>query len=243
MKGLALVAVALAAIVAAPAFADWNPGDSHKMHFPQLPDPTGWDVNATQPKVLADDWLCTGSGAVADIHWWGSWRQDLVLPIRSFLISIYSDDRTGPYSKPGELLWSQEFFGGQWTERLYGQGEQGWYDPNTGEAVRPDHNLIFQYNITQIDEPFIQEEGTIYWLSISADLGTPSASGWGWKTSRDHFEDAAVWGDYPDPQWNVLLDPSGDKVLPVLDLAFVITPEPTSLLILAVGGLLFARRR
>jgi len=27
------------------AFADWAPGDPHKMHFPQEPDPYGWDVD------------------------------------------------------------------------------------------------------------------------------------------------------------------------------------------------------
>lgn len=37
------------------ALADWDITDGHKMHFPQLPDETGWAVNATQPLVLADD--------------------------------------------------------------------------------------------------------------------------------------------------------------------------------------------
>ena len=26
------------------ALADWDEGDDHKMHWPQLPDPQGWDV-------------------------------------------------------------------------------------------------------------------------------------------------------------------------------------------------------
>ena len=25
--------------------ADWVPADGHKMHYPQLPDEAGWDVN------------------------------------------------------------------------------------------------------------------------------------------------------------------------------------------------------
>ena len=30
-----------------PAPADWNVGDGHKMHFPQLPDEDGWDVKSS----------------------------------------------------------------------------------------------------------------------------------------------------------------------------------------------------
>ena len=59
--------------LAAPTVADWKPEDGHKMHFPQLPDEDGWDVNATWPKVLADDWTCSETGWVKDIHFWGSW--------------------------------------------------------------------------------------------------------------------------------------------------------------------------
>ena len=72
MRSLAILC--LGAFLVAPVLADWDPGDGHKMHFPQLPDEEGWDVNATFPKVLADDWTCSGTGWVEDIHFWGSWR-------------------------------------------------------------------------------------------------------------------------------------------------------------------------
>ena len=48
------------------AVADWTPADGHKMHFPQLPDANGWDVLATNPKILADDWTCSSTGPVKD---------------------------------------------------------------------------------------------------------------------------------------------------------------------------------
>ena len=36
---------------AAPAAADWDPNGepatNHKMHYPQYPDPSGWDVDFT----------------------------------------------------------------------------------------------------------------------------------------------------------------------------------------------------
>ena len=42
------------------AVADWNEGDGHKMHYPQLPDPNGWDVDF-HDWMLADDWQCSES--------------------------------------------------------------------------------------------------------------------------------------------------------------------------------------
>lgn len=70
-------ALACVALLAAPAIADWHPGDGHKMHFPQLPDENGWDVNASGGICLADDWMCSETGPVSDIHFWGSWKHGL----------------------------------------------------------------------------------------------------------------------------------------------------------------------
>ena len=72
------LAVAIALGTAGPALADWDPGDGHKMHYPQLPDEDGWDVKAIDGICLADDWLCTESGPVTDIHFWGSWKNGIV---------------------------------------------------------------------------------------------------------------------------------------------------------------------
>jgi hypothetical protein len=33
--------IGLVTALACRVLADWNPGDPHKMHFPQLPDPSG----------------------------------------------------------------------------------------------------------------------------------------------------------------------------------------------------------
>ncbi len=39
-----LTFIALVLLIAPAAIADWDPGDGHKMHYPQMPDPNGWDV-------------------------------------------------------------------------------------------------------------------------------------------------------------------------------------------------------
>ena len=78
-RNILMIGVVLV-FLAAPAAGDWNYGEPYKMHFPQLPDPNGWDVaflHEGNPTRLADDWVCSQTGAVDDIHFWCSWEQDL----------------------------------------------------------------------------------------------------------------------------------------------------------------------
>ena len=234
-------------MLGATGVADWFPGDPHKMHFPQLPDPFGWDVNATFPKVLADDWRCSESGPVTDVHVWGSWENDIRGEIAQVHVSIHSDIPATPttYSRPGDLLWERDFFPGEFSVLdPWGTGQQGWYDPNTGLYEPGDHFTFNQINIERIPDPFVQELGTIYWLDISVIVENPAGADarWGWKTSLDHFNDDGVWGDFGTGvmEWNELRDPITQESL---DLAFVITPAPSALPLLAIGGALVAGRR
>jgi len=275
--GTCLAAVLLAA--SGVAWGDWNPGDGHKMHWPQLPDPNGWDVADTYTgqapdyvhRHLADDWRCSETGFVEDIHFWGSWKGGRKGIIDHFMISIWADDPAGPggyfddntFSTPlyrdddgnfGEL-WYFGVYPGEFTERLYSNGDQGWYDPHTGQVLRNDHTEIYQYNIDLrwLPNKFFQEKDTIYWLRIEAY--TKDDTEWGWKTScSDQFMDDAVYYDtlidvpdgYPHegwtmPDWVELYDPLDQTTS--LDLAFVITPEPATLGLLSVGVLAMLKRR
>ena len=91
-------AAGLALALAAAASADWVPNNpdpkqatNHKMHWPQMPDPDGWDVSfysaqmvyppAGDPYLVSawpsgDDWQCTAAGPVTDIHFWVSMPGD-----------------------------------------------------------------------------------------------------------------------------------------------------------------------
>jgi hypothetical protein len=103
------------------ALGDWDEGGPHKMHYPQLPDLdlTGMDV-LTGPrlpdiaqgdfyeKFLADDWQCSRSGLVTDIHIWGSYNEDIRLILDPYFnLVIYENipaDPCYPFSRPGQVL-------------------------------------------------------------------------------------------------------------------------------------------
>lgn len=237
------------------AFADWYPGGDYKMHFPQLPDPDGWDVYAQDPKVLADDWRCSETGPVSDVHLWGSWKNDDRGIIDSIHVSIHKDIPAGvdpdmPWSHPGTLEWERDFTATEFTViDPWGDGQEGWYNPNPPEEVIPlDHTTFHQINIVNIVDPFTQQVGEIYWLDISVKTHSDSGTTveWGWKTTLDNWNDDAVWGDYDDAAggvtfWTELYDPLDPAIS--LDMAFVITPEPATIALLGLGGLLLRRKR
>jgi len=247
---LALLSAVL--LVTAPAVADWNVGDGHKMHFPQLPDPTGWDVNITSPAVVADDFLCTQSGPISDIHFWASWWGDDAGQIVKIHASIHKDVREPGLPSRPEIVpeWEQDFDPSQFVVRPWGgPSPQGWYDPASGQFDPTNHQQTIQVNIPQIDAPFIQQRGTIYWLDLSVIVepgpGTAAPARLGWKTSLEHWEDDAAWGLIDPPLtsptgWQEVIDPVTGVSL---DMAFVITPEPATMTLLLVGGLALARRR
>jgi hypothetical protein len=216
------VVVLIGGYMATPVVAHWDPGECYKMHYPQLPidlvDPgsNGIDV-AFEFGRLADDWQCTESGEVTDIHFWISWENSMVGAIDGFTVAIWSDNPVGPdgYSIPDSLLWSRDFAPGDFVVRDMDDHVQDWFNPWTGEYSSADHFVWQQINIIDIEAPFYQEEGDIYWLEI--DMW--GAQFCGWKVSgSEHFRDDAVYRDFP--RFKELRDPN---TLESLDLAFVIT--------------------
>ena len=251
-----VIALAALVICALPlvARADWDPcNPDPRTKFYQLPDPSGWDVRLTTPKILADDFVCLETGWITDIHFWGSWKQGVPGVIPRIHLSIHADVPAGditPYSLPGDELCSKEIIvdqvpAGAVVFQDEPSSAQGWYDPNTGEYNEFDHTGMVQVNIFldqifPLRELFVQE-GTaarpiIYWLDIQVDVESPVGTtapdvDFGWKTSLDHgAPDYAVWSDWlpcdPKPdgdEWAMLTDPVTGAGL---DMAFVITTIP-----------------
>jgi len=263
MKNLLTCLMIVAAIMflAAPALADWDAGDGHKMHYPQLPDPQGWDVNFSNRNILADDWRCSQSGPVNDVHFWFSVQGEETYPanmkveIGNIHVSIHDDIPAGQveeWSMPAPNPWEIDIPGPEATIRRVGNGPQGWMDPVEGSYnPPPDHFNIYQANIDfgrmglPQDMLFQQQVGNIYWLDLSVDafgvVDPPDGTGdpefydlqVGWKTSLDHFNDAAVFfSDFPNPGWYPLYNPGTEDHL---DMAFVITPEPSTLVMTGIG--------
>lgn len=247
-----MLTISLCVLFAAgTALADWAPGDPYKMHYPQLPDPWGWDVSFSNNIILADDWKCSQTGYVKDIHFWASSKGDNFPPMNTSVIhvSIYSDipatESSTGYSMPGTLLWDRTFTGSQYDSGPDEPGDQGWLDPVTGNAIPHDHKTYGIVNIKNIDAPFQQQEGTIYWLAAQVSTLTPYEDGW--KTSiSEHFMDDAVWHAPGSETWLELRYPDNDPLGrggQSIDLAFVITPEPATICLLGLGALNLIRRK
>jgi len=221
----------------ATVLADWQPGDSHKMHYPQLPDETGWAVNATQPLILADDFMCSETGWIKDVHFWGAWMGGQEGVIDHFVLSLHADipaeQNPDGYSMPGETLREWEIY--EWAiVPIDPPTAEGWYDPLTGVVISEDHVAYYQYNVILPREDwFHQDSGTIYWLNISAVVQDPTSTWWGWKSTLNHWNDDAVWAEWGDLSWVDMYEPAtADTTIN----PFQITIDPTGQFIQGYGG-------
>jgi hypothetical protein len=190
--------------------------------------PAGW--------VLADDFLCTNSGAVKDIHIWGSWYNDAIDPNATFTLSIWSDVPalpTGGFSHPGNLLWSQFYGPSQFgmcqaadvmepfeDGKGYGTPFCTQFYPTTAKL----YHLCFPVPLPTYPSNVFNQTGTVgtptnYWLSV-----TVQGTNWfGWKTSASNYNDSAVGVDngsfIPAPSdWFIINDTNGLQV----NMAFMI---------------------
>jgi len=213
-----LLVTAMVLGYSAVALCDWNLEDGYKMHYPQTPNPDGWDV-CLCCQWIADDFTCSRTGPIDDIHFWISWRADDIgdVPDEGWDVAIY-DDAEGA---PGNRLWSLQ----NATIVVRGPfgGDQGWVCPSPvpPTIIRPDHKQYFQVNITEIEEPFIQQAKTTYWLVIRANIN-PEQMAIGWKTAEtDEYQKPALWTLDPTDPANWV--PVRETVDDIYDMAFVIT--------------------
>lgn len=192
-----------------------------KMHWPQDPDPYGWDVNG----IIADDWRCSESGPVKGFVFWGSWYSDIYGNIENISIRVYSDiseeENSLEYSMPGDLLWECNIDNFEYIEE-YDFGNQGWLEPEI-YFDEENHNYYNKIEITEFGEcpDFYQEKDNIYWIEFDPVWSDHETYSWGWKTTYNsqRFNDNAVYWNSNLGNWSEIIDPIDSDDL---DLAFVV---------------------
>lgn len=201
----------------------------------QRPDTCyGMDILATAgtpSPIVADDWECRASGPITDIHIWGSWLNDRLDPNARFRLRIWENipDSKGIPSHPGRLLWTNNF-PDQLPDRVLLVASnlcEPFYDPATGLGLGIGIDTkIFRYDFfIPPNQAFIQTNGTVYWLSVTAI----TTNYFGWKTAlpSDRFMDDAVFGFAPEPPpdgWTDMHFPRCHPYFPQsIDMAFALT--------------------
>ncbi len=201
----------------------------------QYPNLNGYDVDATLPEVVADDFLCTSAGTITNIQVWASFFQNQPDPNMTFVVGIWTDVLPNPlaggYSHPGSLLWTETFAPGGYTFSNFAAGQEQFYNPATGQVSS--ESQVFLYNFSP-QNPFCQQGSPnspiVYWLSVYA---LPSVAGtpiqFGWKTSTNHFRDDAVYGTLSAAavagNWKELFAPISSALVS-LDMAFRLNNGP-----------------
>ena len=200
----------------------------------QYPDLTnGMNVLDSLPLILGDDFKCTLTGPITDMHIWGSWLNDIIGQVQTFNVSIYSDvpaGGTGTFSHPGNLLWTTNYFLGQYTWQFWTNSNEYFFNPEQNGMVGND-TQVFRYNFC-VDpaKAFIQTNGVTYWLVVQALQVIPAGATFGWKSAPTHCYDDGVWANVFTPllTWQELRYPPGHPLYgQSFDLAFEITtPVP-----------------
>jgi hypothetical protein len=240
--GLCVLAFVLGA--AAPALADWG----HQVKWDQLQPSNLGNASclvSTQECLTADDFLCTETGWITDIEFNG-WIVNGPEPA-SFRITFWTDvPPTGEEeSHPGELLADIDVDPADPADPL----GLGWQKVDT---------YVYKINLP-VDDWFLQEESTIYWIGIQ---GVMSDSNWFYWTVRDrtaglYGDDAAYTDPNHDPWWH--LGWLGENAmgtyegmlpgdwLQSADMSFRLSgipiPEPSVFLLATVGLLALLGRR
>lgn len=232
---LACILMMVMGMVMTPtSVAHWIPSDGHKMHWPQTTDLSGDDMAVDMPliQLRGDDFLCTQTGYINDVHIWGAFQNDNLPNMGAgglwFDLYIYSNiPRYHPpyyksWSMPGDLLWYKRATNLNYTVLSYTMMDpMDWLYPIPSTITPDTHNFVYEYNFHfDNSEAFLQEEGTIYWLVIRQYFTASPDEHFGWMAAEKDLQwnDNAVMYTTAPWNWEPMESPSGDP----LDLAFVI---------------------
>ena len=207
------------------------PADTNIVKYVQWPQLFGgYDVYDRTVIFLADDFPCTNTGPITDIHIWCSYAGDGVTN-HPIWLGIWSDVPAAgtSFSHPGQLLWQQIFAPDQYQHYFWGCGDELYFSPGGSPFIYGPDSQVYYYVFSPTN-PFIQQGSpqhpTNYWLSVYCTDFT-----WfGWKSTTDVHHDAAVYGSSASlpgtTNWGVVKDPFQGAPL---DLAFMITTSTNQL--------------
>ena len=161
------------------------------------------------PWVLADDFVCTNTGYIADLHLWGSWFNDQPAPgTITFWLGLFTDvpaviNTQGVVvtnSHPGHLVWSQCFAPGEYSEQIYyPNARETFMDPGIPANLSPD-TLVWYYCFMPTNPPIQHGTGLnpkVYWLAAFAQMPAPSYPNcFGWKTTTNVSHDISVHANW-----------------------------------------------
>lgn len=210
--------------------------ETNGVKYVQLPNLDGGLDVWNNPYVLADDFVCTNTGPIMDIHIWGSWDNNLAAPgTLTFWLAIYDDAPVNPtnsFSHPGNLIWQQWFAPGQYAENPDGTGVESFLDPGPPAIIGTDQQAWY-YCFYPTNPPIqlgTKNAPKTYWLAAYAQETNGSTFKYGWKTTQFVRNDISVHAPWPgippigNPGWTPTFQPPTG---PPLDLAFKInTPTP-----------------
>lgn len=183
--------------------------DTNTVKYVQWPNvQNGYDVwnsstfppNVTDgPWLLADDFVCTNTGPITDIHLWGSWLNNFVASNSiTFWLGIFTDvaanPPTEPFSHPGNLIWNQCFGPGQYSEMPWSPASEQFIDPGPPSFLGTD-NEVWYYCFFPTNPPTQQGLPAApkrYWLAVYALLPAGTADYFGWKTTTNVQNDVSV---------------------------------------------------
>src|SRR5882724_5198411 len=224
LLSLLLTAIWVALLAPRPALAQTGQcPETNVLKYVQLPQiDGGFDLWDTGPWALADDFTCTNTGPITDIHLWGAWLNDMVDFNTTFWLAIYDDVpavTNGPVfipSRPGtNLVWQQYFGPGQYSQSQVAVGIGNFYNPEP-PAFMGNDSKVYYYCFYPTNPPV--QTGTanipkIYWLAVYAKPLEGTSVQFGWKSAKIQRFDISTHTQWPGSapntaNWRPNYDPS-----------------------------------